>query len=106
MEWVFIESLLMESLIELFKSEPVAFVIIAVGLVIFLPLFTVACARTDFTAEGQHKARKNNKAYNANTLTFNLLEKDESTSIPTTEITGKIIFRRTEGDESNSIPKA
>ena len=70
---------MMDSLIELFKSAPVAFIIVAVGL-IFLPLFAIACAKTDFTAEGQHKAKKNNKSENIIiTFTYRITEHKDST---------------------------
>lgn len=90
---------MMDSLIELFKSAPVSFIIGALGFGIFLPLFGIACALKDFTVKGQ-KAKNNNKDDNSNTLTFKLIEKDESNSIPTKEITGEIIFRRAERGES------
>jgi hypothetical protein len=48
---------MMDSLIELFKSAPVSFIIGALGFGIFLPLFGIACALKDFTVKGQ-KAKK------------------------------------------------
>lgn len=71
---------MMDSLIELFKIAPVAFIIAAVGL-IFLPLFAIACAKTDFTAEGQHKAKKNNKSENIIiTFTYRITEHKDPTT--------------------------
>ncbi len=70
---------MMDSLIELFKSAPVAFIIVAVGL-IFLPLYTIDCVKT-FNAERKHKAKKNNKSENIIiTFTYRITEHKDPTT--------------------------
>ncbi len=70
-----------ELLKEMFLLEPVALIIGVIGFGIFLPLFAIACAKTDFTAEGQHKAKKNNKSENIIiTFTYRITEHKDPTT--------------------------
>ncbi|HOD26798.1 MAG TPA: hypothetical protein PL114_08365 [Bacteroidales bacterium] len=96
---------MMDSLIELFKSMPIIFILGAIYLVIIFPIFTIAVLTTDFTAEGQRKAKKKNNPKD-DTITLRVVittlkEPDSTLDYEKSNQPGVVI---TEPKESDSTP--